>query len=209
MRRLLVLLFLLPALAAADARVVDGDTIDLGDARIRLHGIDAPELGQSCAALGEIWRCGEAAADRLGRLIRGKRVTCETRDVDRYGREIAVCRVGGVDIGAEMVRSGLAWAFTRFSGDYVGEEDAARAAQRGIWRAPNQPAWEYRAEKWRAAEAEAPAGCPIKGNISANGRIYHTPWSPWYARTRIDPSKGERWFCDEAEARAAGWRAPR
>jgi endonuclease YncB( thermonuclease family) len=56
----------------------------------------------------------------------------------------------------------------------------------------------------------APAkGCRIKGNISQSGRIYHVPGSPSYDQTRIDESKGERWFCTEAEARAAGWRAPR
>lgn len=51
--------------------------------------------------------------------------------------------------------------------------------------------------------------CLIKGNISDNGRIYHTPGSPSYDRTKIEESKGERWFCTEAEARAAGWRPPR
>lgn len=51
--------------------------------------------------------------------------------------------------------------------------------------------------------------CLIKGNISANGKIYHVPGSPSYDSTRIDESKGERWFCTEAEARAAGWRPPK
>ena len=56
--------------------------------------------------------------------------------------------------------------------------------------------------------AEAPGGCPIKGNIARDGeRIYHTPWSPWYGRTQISAAKGERWFCDEGAAQAAGWRA--
>ena len=55
----------------------------------------------------------------------------------------------------------------------------------------------------------APAGCLIKGNISSHGKIYHLPGSAGYARTKIDPAKGERWFCSEAEARAAGWRAAR
>ena len=52
-------------------------------------------------------------------------------------------------------------------------------------------------------------GCRIKGNISQSGRIYHVPGSPSYDQTKIDESKGERWFCTEAEARAAGWRAPK
>ena len=59
------------------------------------------------------------------------------------------------------------------------------------------------------ADLPTTAGCRIKGNISQNGRIYHVPGSPSYEQTKIDESKGERWFCSEAEARAAGWRAPR
>ena len=48
----------------------------------------------------------------------------------------------------------------------------------------------------------------IKGNVARDGeRIYHTPWSPWYGRTKISEGKGERWFCDEGAAQAAGWRA--
>ena len=68
------------------------------------------------------------------------------------------------------------------------------------------PAWEYRAQRWTAAEPQAPHGCAIKGNVTRNGRIYHMPWSPWYAQIRIEPDKGKRWFCTEAEALAAGWR---
>jgi hypothetical protein len=69
--------------------------------------------------------------------------------------------------------------------------------------------WEYRARRWDTAAQIMPGNCPIKGNINAKGeRIYHAPWSKHYAATRIDTSKGERWFCTEAEARAAGWRAP-
>ena len=51
--------------------------------------------------------------------------------------------------------------------------------------------------------------CRIKGNISSSGKIYHVPGSNNYDRTRIDTSKGERWFCSEQQAIDAGWRAPR
>ena len=113
--------------------------------------------------------------------------------------------MNGRDINAEMVRLGFAWAFTKYSTSYVEEEEMARSAKRGIWRAKTEPAWEYRAEKWAATEQEAPEGCAIKGNITKTGRIYHMPWSPWYSKVRIDEAKGERWFCSEAQA--AGWRA--
>ena len=80
------------------------------------------------------------------------------------------------------------------------------AAGLGIWQGESKPAWEYRAKRWAAAEEKAPEGCAIKGNVTKNGRIYHMPWSPWYAQIRIEPDKGKRWFCTEAEALAAGWR---
>jgi len=70
-----------------------------------------------------------------------------------------------------------------------------------------QAPWEYRAAQWTAGQQEAPEGCPIKGNINRKGeRIYDSPWGRDYARTKISPEKGERWFCDEAESVAAGWR---
>ena len=87
---------------------------------------------------------------------------------------------------------------------------AAVCARLGVWQAETQPPWAFREDRWGRAVAEAPGGCPIKGNINRDGeRIYHTPWSPWYGRTQIDEAHGERWFCDEAEAVAAGWRAAR
>ena len=58
-------------------------------------------------------------------------------------------------------------------------------------------------------EASSRQGCRIKGNIGSSGRIYHVPGTAAYEKTRIDESKGERWFCTEEEAQAAGWRAPR
>ena len=59
--------------------------------------------------------------------------------------------------------------------------------------------------------ARSAGGCNIKGNVSYNGgqRIYHMPVDRYYAPTRISPSRGERWFCSESEARAAGWRRAR
>lgn len=60
---------------------------------------------------------------------------------------------------------------------------------------------------WGSPARDASPECRIKGNISLDGeRIYHVPGGEWYDKTRIDTSKGERWFCSEAEAREAGWR---
>jgi hypothetical protein len=117
-----------------------------------------------------------------------------------------------VDVGGTLVAEGLAWAYAHFSTDYVATEGRARRARAGIWRGAAQPAWDFRAEGFVAAAGRAapepPDGCAIKGNITATGeRVYHTPASPWYARTRIEEDRGELWFCDEQAAEAAGWRA--
>lgn len=209
-----------PAAVAAEtvsgvATVVDGDTIDLGLETVRLFGIDAAEAGQRCNASGGAdWDCGASATRRLRTLVNGRQVSCAVRDIDRYGRLVSFCSAAGGarDLGAVLVSEGLAWAFRRYSNAYVAEENAARTARRGVWRTPTLPPWDFRAERWHAAAAAATPrpGCPIKGNVSWTGeRIYHTPWSPWYDRTRVSAARGERWFCDEAEARAAGWRAAR
>jgi endonuclease YncB( thermonuclease family) len=192
------------------ARVVDGDTIAVDGTSVRLEGIDAPEAGQTCKRkwLGS-WPCGAAATDALQRLLQGKTVSCEPRGLDKYGRTLATCFVGGRDVNAGLVREGFAWAFVKYSSSYVKEEAEARARGLGIWQGAAMPPWEYRAQRWTAAEPQAPQGCAIKGNVTRNGRIYHMPWSPWYGRIRMDPAKGERWFCTEAEALAAGWRPVR
>ncbi|MDA8746648.1 thermonuclease family protein [Litoreibacter sp.] len=194
--------------AQETAHIIDGDTIEQDGVTYRIHGIDAPEYGQKCGSSP----CGKLSVEALAVLAEGKRLECESLTEDGYGRTIARCTVDGLDIGAEMVRLGQAWAFVRFSDDYVPQETLARAEGVGVWRGEAVAPWIYREQRWdkaKAVEQDAPEGCPIKGNISQNGRIYHPPWSPWYKRTKINTSKGERWFCDEGEAVQAGWRAPK
>lgn len=190
------------------ASVVDGDTIDIDGQRIRLEGIDAPEASQTCARrfLGS-WRCGAAATKALRNLVDGQTVNCESRGTDKYGRILGVCFTEAVEINRRMVADGNAWAFVKYSASYVAEEQDARANHRGVFSTEgNQPPWEYRKRHWSTAEQRAPEGCAIKGNVTRNGRIYHMPWSPWYQKVTIDQVRGERWFCSENEALAAGWR---
>jgi endonuclease YncB( thermonuclease family) len=194
----------LAAPSGAQTRVVDGDTLELDGTVYRLNGIDAPEHGQRCGD----WNCGSDATDALVEIVKGREVTCDPISEDGYGRVIATCYAGGTDLGQELVDKGLAWAFRRYSTEYIDEETRAKSRAIGIWSDDFLPPWDYREAQWNRAIQEAPQGCPIKGNISRNGRIYHAPWSPWYEKTRINTSKGERWFCSEAEAIAAGWRAP-
>jgi endonuclease YncB( thermonuclease family) len=189
------------------ARVLDGDTLHVGDTRVRLEGIDAPETAQICrTAAGEDWACGHAATRAMQAMVEGRQVTCRNLGLEKYGRTLATCYIDGLDINAQMVKLGLAWAFVRYSNGYVAEEANARVAKLGIWQGAATPAWEFRAQAWTAHVEEAPNGCAIKGNITASGHIYHMPWSPWYDKVRINGHAGKRWFCTEAEAVAAGWR---
>lgn len=189
------------------AVVQDGDTFRIGRQVIRLNGIDAPENGQDCERQGRSFNCGAKAENKLRALLRNG-VSCSGEQYDDFGRLLADCTVEGGDVSASMVRSGWALAFRKYSAVYVPQEDEARTGRHGMWAGSFTPPWEFRAAKWRGNDAPDPA-CPIKGNINSKGvRIYHTPWSRSYKRTKISVQHGERWFCDEAEALAAGWRAP-
>ena len=102
---------------------------------VRLHGIDAPELFQSCRdRFGRRYPCGQAARRHLANIIGGRRVSCRRVTTDRYGRMVAICRVNGRDIGQRMVRDGWAVAYVRYSRHYVSDERAARMARRGLWQ---------------------------------------------------------------------------
>ncbi|KQB11443.1 endonuclease YncB(thermonuclease family) [Rhodobacter capsulatus] len=184
------------------ARVVDGDTLAIGAQKVRLFGIDAPEHDQLCKdAQGQDWPCGQAARDRLAVLAAGT-VRCAGGDRDRYDRLLAVCSAGGRDLNAVLVAEGMAEAYRKYARDYIPEETQARASRRGIWAGPHLAPEAAR----RGPVQNPPGACRIKGNISKKGQIFHLPGSRDYDRTRIDPTKGERWFCTEAEALAAGWR---
>jgi endonuclease YncB( thermonuclease family) len=204
-------------------RVVDGDSLDVGDTEVRLFGVDAFEGRQVCVRDGSPWRCGEAAANELRKLTAGATITCDKRDTDSYGRTVAVCTNGTVDLGAELARAGLALAYRQFSDDYVDEESEAKAAQRGAWAGDFTPPWDARragganprqSREPASSSSDAVSGCRgtgIKGNISkpSGERIYHVPGSGSYDETRIDEADGERWFCTEDDARRAGWRPRR
>jgi hypothetical protein len=177
---------------------------------VRLHGIDAPENGQDCTnSNGKSYNCGAAAEKHLKSLTRGT-VVCTGNQFDNFGRLIGVCRANGKDINRAMVTAGWALAFRKFSSDYVSDETIAKTAERGIWSGSFIAPWDYRSAQWESAAQLLPnTDCPIKGNINRKGeKIYHAPWSRSYERTRVDETKGERWFCTESEALAAGWRAP-
>lgn len=151
-RLIFAALLLLPQITAAQeisgpARASDGDTLVMTGITIRLYGIDAPELGQTCRRDGAEWTCGREAAGRLAGLVAGQEVECQQHDIDAYGRAVASCRVGGTDLAAALVDAGLAVALPRFTAAYVENEARAREQRRGLWRSDFQRPAEYRADR--------------------------------------------------------------
>jgi len=100
---------------AGQASIIDGDTIEIHGERILLLGIDAPEHDQLCETAGSQYRCGQQAAFALTDQIGSKTVDCAPRDVDQYGRVVAVCSAAGEDLNASMVRQGWAPAYRHYS----------------------------------------------------------------------------------------------
>jgi endonuclease YncB( thermonuclease family) len=151
---LAILLFVYPAFASDQPTftgrpsITDGDTIRIGDTRIRLHGIDTPESKQTCQEQdGSVYRCGDMATFALAALIEKHWVTCNQTDKDRYGRVVAVCFTGPINLNAEMVKSGWALAYRKYSTDYVEQEASARAAKRGMWQGRIVEPWQWRRGK--------------------------------------------------------------
>ena len=127
------------------ASVVDGDTLEIRDIRIRLHGVDAPESSQTCTdQQGNGWRCGQQAALALSDRIGRQSVSCSEKDVDRYGRVVAECFMSGDSLNRWLVREGWAVAYRQYSTDYVADEEAAREAARGIWASRFDMPWDWR-----------------------------------------------------------------
>jgi endonuclease YncB( thermonuclease family) len=213
-RFIIVLLALSPAVFAADLSggvvgIADGDTFtlltsDMQQVKIRLAEIDAPESGQPY---------GNKSKQALSGLIFGKDVRVVVQTKDRYGRTVGRPYVGDLDVCEEMVRIGAAWVYRQYVVDesLFDVENDAREAKRGIWGLPESDQvepWNWR--RGLNVSGKTPEGCNIKGNINSKGdHIYHVPGTRSYGATKINESKGERWFCSEEEATAAGWRIPR
>ena len=147
---------------------------------------------------------------------------------DRYGRSLGSCFVEGEDVSAWMVRQGWALSFVKYSHSYDADEMAARQAPVGLWRGAFIAPWDWRHRNKETvvlgaaavsihaqasllgavSAAGAPdASCVIKGNVNRKGeRIFHLPGQLNYSKTSMNKGLGERWFCSEAEAEAAGWR---
>jgi endonuclease YncB( thermonuclease family) len=114
-------------------RVIDGDSLEIGGLRIRLEGVDAPELDQECLRVGVAWPCGERSRSELSGLLGSDVVECMPIGRDRYQRILAKCYVDGTLVQAWMVRNGWALAYSEYSSEYEEFELEARRSSRGIW----------------------------------------------------------------------------
>lgn len=202
----------MPGLAAPRGvvQVIDADTWDVGGQRTRIFGIDAPEQDQTCTQSdGSVWACGVWATDQARKRYQGKEARCDTVDTDRYGRSVARCIIDDQDVGQALVSDGVALAYRRYAMDCDLDEKVAAVTGRGLHVGGFQAPSDYRAARAKETHAANPT-CAIKGNVASDGtRIYHMPGQTHYGRTRISAAKGERWFCSQAQARAAGWRPAR
>jgi micrococcal nuclease len=195
--------------------VVDGDTIKVRlngtTERVRVIGIDTPELAaRECYA--------QQAASRMQSLVQSKqvRLTADPTqdDRDRYGRLLRhVHLADGRSVAQILISGGFGREYT-YDRAYAGQashlqaQRAAQAAVRGIWSSGCLSAVAPVPVAPSASPPAAGSGaCTIKGNISSEGeKIYHVPGGAFYEQTKISTAKGERWFCSESEAVAAGWR---
>lgn len=222
--------------SSAHLRVVDGDTLVIRDARVRLAAIDAPELRQTC---GRDFACGLLAKRALEEAIdrNGGNVRCFAQGKpDRYGRTVATChfdeassqvaddewKTGSMvdDVGAWMVSQGWARAYLQYGGQkYASLEKEARENARGAWKGDFQAPWEWRKEPnhpdgytgmGSEEEEESKPQCNIKGNVNTKGeKIYHVPGGPYYEQVVIRPEEGDAWFCTEQQATEQGFRPVR
>ncbi len=192
-------------------RVVGGDELAFGELRVRLFGVDAPEPEQNCYLDLQPYPCGVLATAWMTRRTLGKEVTCRGNKRDRAGRLLAECSITGRSLNLGLVSAGWGLAYRAQSDVYVKNEELAKIAKAGMWKGQFTPPWEWRRERREPmpppSQPKKPTNCLIKGNVSVTGKkLFYVPGSASYKRNRIETDRGERWFCTESEALAAGWR---
>lgn len=144
---------------SGNAIVADGDTVMVEGERIRLQGMDSPEIGQACIRAGKEFDCGRTARRHLAELIAGQTVGCTGWQRDKYDRLLATCRAGGVDLNRRMVEDGWAVSF----GAYETEEAAAQNRKLGLWQGEF-----IRPREWRILHGKMRENGEQTGGISLN-----------------------------------------
>ncbi len=213
-------------------KILDGDTVQFGDTRLQVDGIDAPQTDQLCFdKRGSRWKCGVKATEQLRNRAGRKPWTCEVVRKSAHGRLLARCSTDGEDIARMMVRNGWALASTTGSARYLAIEEEARTSEAGLWSGAFVAPRDWRQRNGQAkifghgkvqARSAAPlltsafgasppsSNCAIKGNVNWSGKcIFHKPDGNWYKRIKMEARFGDRWFCTPIEAIASGCRETR
>ncbi len=139
-------------------QVLEGDLISVGGSVVRLYGIDAPELRQTCrTARGTSYDCGTAARAALERLVGGAEAECTLYARPDRRQAVGRCRIGDIDLGQAMVLRGWAFALTGQSHRYGADQGRAQAMRAGLWSGRAQAPWE-----WRIADQTADRGGPAR-----------------------------------------------
>ena len=135
------------------AKVTDGDTIKIDKKKIRLMGIDAPEIKQKCKrpwlsfifiSFEKEYLCGEVSSNKLKKLINGKNIICKYSSKDRYKRFIAECFKNKTNINSWMVRNGQAVAYRKYSKKFIEQENIAKKEKTGLWSGTFEMPWDWR-----------------------------------------------------------------
>ena len=128
------------------AIVIDGDTIKINGEKIRFGGIDAPEIEQICYLNGKKFFCGKISSQKLKEIIGKNKVKCiKEKNRDRYRRIIAECFVNGNSISKNMVKSGHAFDYEKYSKNkYAKYQEYAKKNKLGIWRMKFEYPWLWR-----------------------------------------------------------------
>ena len=136
--------FLTYNLFASHVTVFDGDTIKLGDVKIRFSGIDAPEINQTCIASEGKVACGKISRDILITKVTNNKISCTDEGKDFYGRVLGECFVNGESLSRYLVRVGFAFAYRKYSDKFILDEEYAKSNRLGMWSMKFQFPWDYR-----------------------------------------------------------------
>lgn len=138
------------------SKVIDGDTIHIGQIKIRFYGIDAPEQGQICKKdwvkiflfnLNKNYNCGKISTNKLKNKIDNKFITCKWKNKDQYKRFIAECYKDKLNINAWMVQNGYAVAYTKYTKKFLTQQNIAKKNKLGLWSGTFEMPWDWRKKK--------------------------------------------------------------
>ena len=147
MRFFLIFFFISNLVFAQDLKVIDGDSIHIGKVKYRFHGIDAPEMSQICKIQNKNIKCGLLSKKKLLQKINNNKVDCKKKAVDRYKRIVAECFVNNQSLSSYLVKNGYAFAYKKYSKQFVEDEMFAKKNRLGLWAMEFQYPWDYRRNK--------------------------------------------------------------